>query len=68
MLEQYPLDTFTRIYQGDIQQCRITPGFVQRPSQDYAPLADGWALDLLSTEGFLKMQEIVDYVVTNSAV
>src|SRR5712671_3192004 len=60
------LGTRTRIYKGDVQQERIEPHARDRPDvnallpKDF--LEGQWDLDILSHEGFIRMKEIVSYI------
>jgi hypothetical protein len=65
------LGTSLRVYCGDKTTGRVTPVFVGRPDVDRILPSDflegQWNLDILSQEGFRKIQEIVAYIKMKAA-
>jgi hypothetical protein len=65
------LGTSLRVYCGDKATGEVTPHFVGRPNADriLPPdfLGGQWDLDILSPDGFKKMQEIVAYIKAEAA-
>jgi len=57
------LGTWLRVYCGDVHSGAVQPEFEYRPSHDHTIprdfLAGAWSMDILSQEGFARMQEIV---------
>jgi hypothetical protein len=60
------MGTSLRIYCGNKATRRISPTFIRRPDPNQVLRADflegQWNLDILSPDGFAKMQEIVAYI------
>lgn len=65
------LGTSLRVYCGDGATGEVTPRFVDRPNMNRILPPDflegQWDLDILSPDGFQKMQEIVAYIKVESA-
>jgi hypothetical protein len=65
------LGTSLRVYCGDKVTGEVTPHFVGRPNLDRILPPDflegQWDLDILSPDGFKKMQEIVAYIKAEAA-
>jgi hypothetical protein len=64
------LGTSLRVYVCNVATGEVEPAFATRPSLGHTLphdfLGGAWDLDILSKEGFTKMKEIVDDVITNS--
>ena len=62
--------TSLRVYCGDKVTGKVTPDFVGRPNVNRSLPSDflegQWNLDILSSDGFTKMQEIVAYIKAES--
>ncbi|KAF8163853.1 hypothetical protein B0H34DRAFT_341389 [Crassisporium funariophilum] len=65
------LGTSLRVYRGDVQSRAVQPRFEDRPSHSHTLppdfLAGSWSIDILSEEGFAKMQEIVGDILVRAA-
>lgn len=63
------LGTSLRVY-GDADTRNIEPRFIDRPSPSRALprdfLGDGWNIDIPSEEGFSRMREVVQDIITNT--
>jgi len=63
--------TSLRVYRGDKETGKVTPHFVDHPYVDHILPPDflegQWDLDILSLDGFKKMQKIVAYVKAEAA-
>lgn len=65
------LGTSLRVYCGDKPTGEITPRFVGRPNADCilppGSLEGQWDLDILSSDGLKKIQEVVAYITAEAA-
>ncbi|KDR71444.1 hypothetical protein GALMADRAFT_102444 [Galerina marginata CBS 339.88] len=65
------LGTSLRVYCGDVHSGQLQPEFENRPSRNHTLprgfLLGSWSMDILSQEGFTKMQAIVADILANVA-